>query len=93
MSPAQIKAFALSRGTLAKTDLIYAELIARLMPFRQEAGRELPDENLRILRTLTTRWGQLVDMRKRFKAQIGARTKQGVSDEVETMDEDLKSPV
>ena len=77
LPPAQIKAFALSRGTRAKTDRIDAELIARFMAFRPEVGRELPDENLRILRTLTTRRGQIVDMRKRLKAQIGARKKQG----------------
>ena len=29
-------------------------------------------------------------MRKRFKAQMGARKKQGVSADVETMDNDLK---
>lgn len=90
LSPAQIKAFALSRGTLAKTDRIDAELITRFMAFRPEAGRELPDEKLRILRTLTTRRGQLVDMRKRLKAQIGARRKQGISADVETMDDELK---
>lgn len=90
LSPAQIKAFALSRGTLAKTDRIHAELIARFMAFRPEAGRELPDEKLRILRTLTTRRGQLVDMRKRLKAQIGARRQQGISADVETMDDELK---
>lgn len=90
LSPAQIKAFALSRGTLAKTDRIDAELIARFMAFRPEAGRELPDENLRILRTLTTRRGQIVEMRKRLKAQISARRKQGVSADVETLDDELK---
>lgn len=90
LSPAQIKAFALSRGTLAKTDRIDAELIARFMAFRPEAGRELPDEKLRVIRTLTTRRGQLVDMRKRLKAQISARRKQGVSADVETMDDDLQ---
>lgn len=55
LPPAQIKAFALSRGTRAKTDRIDAELIARFMAFRPEAGRELPDGNRRIFRTLTTR--------------------------------------
>ena len=89
LPPAQIKAFALSRGTRAKTDRIDAELIAKFMAFRPEVGRELPDENVRILRTLTTRRGQLVDMRKRFKAQINARRKQGVSADVDTMDDDL----
>lgn len=90
LPPAQIKAFALSRGTRAKTDRIDAELIARFMAFRPEAGRELPNEDLRILRTLTTRRGQLVDMRKRLTAQIGARKKQGVPADVEAMDNNLK---
>ncbi|MFX0543329.1 IS110 family transposase [Roseovarius sp. S4756] len=88
LSPAQIKAFALSRGTRAKTDRIDAELIARFMAFRPDVGRDLPAANLRILRTLTTRRRQLVDMRKRLKAQIGARRKQGVSAETEGMDHD-----
>lgn len=76
--------------TRAQTDRIDAELIARFMAFGPEVGRELPSENLRILRTLTTRRGQLVDMRKRLKTQIGARKKQGVSAGVETMDDDLQ---
>jgi transposase len=42
LPPAQIKAFAQSRGTHAKTDRIDAELIALFMVFRPETGRELP---------------------------------------------------
>lgn len=89
--PAQIKAFALSRGTRAKTDRIDAELIARFMLFRPDAGRRLPSENLRILRALTSRSAQIVDMRKRLAAQITAQKKQGVPADVESMDEDLKT--
>ena len=48
--PAQVKAFAQSRGTRAKTDRIDAELIARFFVFRPEAGRSLPAEKLRLLR-------------------------------------------
>ena len=59
------------------------------MLFRPEAGRVLPSENLRILRTLTTRRAQIVDMRKRLSAQIAARRKQGISADVEGMDADL----
>ncbi|MBB4021214.1 MULTISPECIES: IS110 family RNA-guided transposase [Actibacterium] len=91
LPPAQIKAFALSRGTRAKTDRIDAELIARFMLSRPEAGRMLPSENLRILRALTTRRAQIVDMRKRLLAQIAARKKQDVPAGVEGMDEDLKA--
>ena len=91
LPPAQIKAFALSRGTRAKTDRIDAELIARFMLFRPEAGRTLPSENLRILRTLTTRRGQIVDMRKRLAAQIAARKKQDILADVEGMDDALKT--
>lgn len=91
LPPAQIKAFALSRGTRAKTDRIDAELIARFMLLRPEAGRTLPSGNLRILRALTTRRAQIVDMRKRLSAQIAARRKQDVAASVEGMDEDLKA--
>ena len=89
LPPAQIKAFARSWGTRAKTDRIDAELIARFMLFRPEAGRVLPSESLRILRALTTRRAQIVDMRKRLSAQIAARRKQGIFADVEGMDADL----
>ncbi len=91
LPPAQIKAYARSRGTRAKTDRIDAELITRFMAFRPEAGRELPDKNLRVLRTLTTRRAQLVDMRKRFIAQTNARKKQEIPADVEGLDDDLKA--
>ena len=91
LPPAQIKAFALSRGTRAKTDRIDAELIARFMLFRSEAGRTLPSENLRILRALTTRRAQIVDMRKRLVAQITARRKQDIPADLEDMDDALKA--
>jgi transposase len=90
LPPAQIKAFALSRGTRAKTDRIDAARSARFMTFRPAAGRRLPNENLRILRTLTTRRAQLVGMRKRLVVQIGARRKQGLSSIVDSMDTDLR---
>ena len=79
LPPAQIKAFALSRGRRAKTDRIDAELIARFMAFRPEAGRRLPNEKLRVLRALTTRRAQMVERRKRLVAQIGARMRQAVN--------------
>ncbi|WP_394343036.1 IS110 family transposase [Paenirhodobacter populi] len=69
LPPARIKLFALSRGTRAKTGRIDARLIARFMLFTPEAGRRLPSENLRILRTLTTRRAQIADMRKRLLAR------------------------
>ncbi|MCC6105744.1 transposase [Acetobacter sp.] len=89
LPPAQIKAFALSMGKRAKTDQIDAELIARFMAFRPEAGRALPDEKLQRLRALTVRRAQMVDARKRLSAQISARRKQGVSAELEDMDRTL----
>ena len=91
LPPAQIKAFAMSRGTRAKTDRIDAELIARFMMFRPEAGRALPSENLRVLRTLTTRRAQIVEMRKRLAAQMSARRKQGIAANVEDLDDALKT--
>ncbi|WP_456306093.1 transposase [Gluconobacter kondonii] len=79
LPPAQIKAFALSMGKRAKTDQIDAELIARFMAFRPEAG------------ALTVRRAQMVEARKRLSAQISARRKQGVSAELEDMDSSLKA--
>uniref|UniRef100_UPI0035711EAF IS110 family transposase n=1 Tax=Marivita lacus TaxID=1323742 RepID=UPI0035711EAF len=72
MPPAQVKAFAQSRCTTAKTDRIDAELIARFFAFRPEAGRNLPVEKLRLLRALTSKRSQLVEIRKRLLAQIRA---------------------
>ena len=76
LPPAQIKAFALSQERRARTDRIDAELIARFMAFRPEAGRRLPNETLRVLRALTTRRTQMIKMRKRLVAQIGGRMRQ-----------------
>ena len=91
LPPAQIKAFAASRGTRAKTDRIDAELIARFMVFRPDAGRNLPHEKLRILRALTSKRGQLVEARKRLLAQIKAHGKLGSADMFDAIDAELKN--
>lgn len=91
LAPAQIKAFARSRGTRAKTDRIDAVLIAGFMQFRPEAGRILPHGNLRILRALTTKRAQIVEMRKRLTAQISARERQGIAENLKEMDSTLKA--
>ncbi|PTT94306.1 IS110 family transposase, partial [Pseudomonas sp. HMWF031] len=88
--PAQVKAFARSLGTRAKTDRIDAELIARFLVFRPEAGRTLPAEHLRLLRALTTRRAQVVEMRKRLLAQIRAHRKSGTAELFEDIDVELK---
>ena len=75
LPPAQIKAFAASLGTRAKTDRIDAELIARFMAFRPDVGRNLPHEKLRLLRALTSKRGQLVETRKRLLAQVAAQAR------------------
>lgn len=90
LPPAQIKAFATSRGTRAKTDRIDAELIARFLVFRPDAGRALPAQKLRTLRALTSKRGQLVETRKRLLAQIKARKKQGLGEPFEDMDAALR---
>lgn len=88
--PAQVKAFAQSRGTRAKTDRIDAELIARFFAFRPEAGRSLPSEKLRLLRALASKRAQLVEMRKRLLAQIRAHQKLGTAAMFEDIDTELK---
>jgi transposase len=90
LPPAQIKAFAASRGTRAKTDRIDAELIARFMVFRPESGRRLPHEKLRLLRALTSKRGQLVETRKRLLGQIKAHNKLGTAHMFTDMDDKLK---
>lgn len=90
LPPAQIKAFAASRGTRAKTDRIDAELFARFMLFRPDAGRVSPHEKLRRLRALTSKRGQVVETRKRLLAQIKAHDKLGSTDMLEAMDAELK---
>ena len=89
--PAQVKAFARSRGTRAKTDRIDAELIARFFAFRPDAGRRLPTEKLRSLRALTSKRAQIVEMRKRLLAQIRAHQKLGTAEMFDSIDSDLKA--
>ena len=91
--PAQVKAFAQSRGTRAKTDRIDAELIARFFAFRPEAGRSLPAEKLRLLRALTSKRAQLVEMRKRLLAQTRAHQKLGTAAMFEDLDSELKQRI
>lgn len=88
--PAQLKAFAQSRGTRAKTDRIDAELIARFFAFRPDAGHIFPAEKLRILRALTSKRAQLVEMRKRLLAQFRAHQKLGIAAMFEDIDTELK---
>ena len=90
LPPAQIKAFAASRGTQAKTDRIDAELIASFMAFRPAAGRNLPHQKIRLLRALVSKRGQLVETRKRLLAQIKAHGKLGSADFFDAMDGELK---
>lgn len=91
LPPAQIKAFAASRGTRAKTDRVDAELIARFMVFRPDAGRRLPHEKIRLLRALVSKRGQLVETRKRLLAQVKAHGKLGSAEMFARMDEELST--
>jgi transposase len=90
VAPAQVKAFAQSRGTRAKTDRIDAELIARFLAFRPDAGRSLPAEKIRFLRALTSKRAQLVEMRKRLLAQIRAHQKLDTAAMFEDVDTELR---
>ncbi|MBW3245445.1 IS110 family transposase [Epibacterium sp. DP7N7-1] len=90
VAPTQVKAFARSLGTRAKTDRFDAELIARFLIFRPDAGRVLPAEHRRLLRALTTKRAQVVEMRKRLLAQIRAHQKSGTEKLFEDIDAELK---
>ena len=89
LAPAQAEAFGRSQGTLAKTDRIDAELIARFMAFRPEAGRRLPSGRLRDLRALTTKRKQLVEMRKSARQQAKADLRNGTAEPVEDLSGEL----
>ena len=89
LAPAQAEAFGRSQGTLAKTDRIDAELIARFMAFRPEAGRRLPSGKLRDPGAPATKRRQLVEIRKSSRHQAKANLKNGTSDQVEDLSNEL----
>ena len=64
--------------------------VLRFFAFRPEAGRRLPAEKLRLLRALTSKRAQLVEMRKRLLAQIRAHQKLGTAEMFEDIDTELK---
>ena len=73
LPPAQIKAFAVSRGTRAKTDRIDAELIVRFMAFQLDAGRTLPHSKIRLIRALASKRGQLDEIVWRWNHRAAIR--------------------
>lgn len=77
-------------GTRAKTDRIDAELIARFMAFRPDAGRILSHEKIRSVWILTSKRGQLIETLKSLLAQIKAQGKLGWADMFAAMDGELK---
>ena len=89
LPPAQAEAFGRSRGTLAKTDRIDAELIARFMAFRPEAGRRLPSGRLRDPGAPATKRRQLVEMRKSARQQAKADLRNGAAEPVEDLSGEL----
>ena len=89
LAPAQVKAFGRSRGASAKTDRIDAELIARFMAFRPEAGRRLPSGRLRDPGAPATKRRQLVEMRKSARQQAKADLRNGAAEPVEDLSGEL----
>lgn len=65
----QLRDFAKSRGILAKTDRIDAQVIALFAELHRPEPRKQPDENTRELEALVLRRRQLVDMRSAEKAR------------------------
>jgi transposase len=70
LSSAQVHAFARVCGTLAKTDRLDAATIAAFLAHRPDAGRVLPDENIRKLSRLSAKRRQLIDVRKALLCQV-----------------------
>lgn len=69
LNPARIRAFGRGTGQLAKTDPIDARLIAAYLTVAGDAGRELPEKNLRRIRALCTKRRQIIALRKAVAAQ------------------------
>ena len=66
----QIRDFAKSRGKLAKTDRIDAEIIACFAEANRPEPRDLPDEQTRMLEAFVIRRRQLVDARAAEQTRI-----------------------
>ena len=65
-----MKAFGRSRGTLARTDRIDAELIARFMAFRPEAKADLRNGTAEPVEDLS---GELLELLERQTAEVEER--------------------
>jgi transposase len=89
----QVKVLAQSRGTRSKTDRIDAELIARCLALRPDERRCIPAEKLCLLRALTSKRSQLIEMCKRLLAQIRANQKLGTAAIIEDADTELKQRI
>lgn len=63
VNPRQVRDFARSRGLLAKTDRLDAQIIAAFAEANRPEPRPLPDEERRALIDLVGRRRQLIDMR------------------------------
>ncbi len=70
LAPAQVCAFAKTRGGLAKTDALDAVVIADFVRFRPEQGRRLPTVNTRKLNVLCAKRRQLIKMRTALSCQM-----------------------
>jgi transposase len=82
----QVKAYARSRGTLAKTDPIDAHILACFRKERPEAGRTLPEEYTRDLSMLLAKRRQLIAARKTLTCQMGHER----NDHIRRWDEEQK---
>lgn len=85
----RIKHFGATKGQKAKTDRIDAKLIAKFMANHPDVGRTLPDEKQRLIRALTSKRTQLVDMRKTLNTQIKSLAKMGLAEHFKQTDEEI----
>jgi transposase len=99
----QIRDFAKSRGKLAKTDRIDAEMIACFAEANRPEPRDLPDEQTRVLEAFVVRRRQLVDTRAAEKARIQIAPKvirpniqsmiDFLSKQIDDIDEEIKRSI
>lgn len=75
INPRQARDFAKATGTLAKTDILDARMLARLGQALKPAVRPLRDEETQALEALLTRRRQIIDMLTMEKNRLHTATK------------------
>ena len=89
LAPAKVHAYARSVGRRAKTDACDAATIAAYMAANPQAGRRIPEANIRQIRALSVKRRQLLEMRKALACQMKQNRHATVADLVADLDKEM----